>query len=73
LAKSFKTRKFANTPGKKDPGVNTPQGILYPRERQNPLKLSIQASNPIILGKSLPQNYNIFVKKYMKIKCSFIS
>jgi hypothetical protein len=41
LPKSFKTRKIANTTGLKDHGVKRPQGILDPRERQNPLKLPV--------------------------------
>jgi hypothetical protein len=49
LAKSFKTRKFANTIGLKDPGVKRPQGILYPRERQNPLKLPVLEGNNLII------------------------
>ncbi len=37
---------FANTTGYKDPGVKRQQGILYPRERQNPLKLPVLGLSP---------------------------
>ncbi len=39
---SLKLGHLQTPQGKKDPGVKRPQGILYPRERQNPLKLPVQ-------------------------------
>jgi hypothetical protein len=44
------TLKLGNlqTPqGKKTLGVKRPQGILYPRERQNPLKLPVQPGHTV--------------------------